>query len=119
MTNSYNRPTPEQLGRLPRWARDYVTYLEMRLAEARKELAVRDGTVDLGPGPSATVNPYSDHPLALPRDTMVRFHLDSGRYLDVEVRGVPARLVVLSSDLQLVVHPKSGNVVELHGGRPS
>lgn len=70
--------TPEQLARLPKYARDRIAYLERDLEAAREK-------IQEGPQVStATLDPYHDtNRRELGRDTHIQFRSDNGARYDL------------------------------------
>jgi hypothetical protein len=111
-------PTNNQLERLPKWARDHINLLTMRLAEANDVLARQRG----GQRSRVLVEPngYNSAPEYYARDTAtVRFMLgdDWTDHIDLHMikdnngkRGV----LVRGGNTRLMVHPVSSNHVDIY-----
>lgn len=106
-------PTPEQLARLPKWARDHVDSLTRQ-----RDNAVERMTEALaGPEDSDTLaDPYMDPPRRLGVGTTVRFQL--GERWDAYVDGRVDRdrfgvRLYLNGGPALNVLPRSSNVIEV------
>jgi hypothetical protein len=101
--------TQDKRARLPKWARDEMAVLEMRLREARAEIAAYAA----GPDGSDTIaQPYDDHPHMLGMSPLVRFMLgpEASRHaLDVKIDG--DQIVLRSLSGRLAVTPSSSNSI--------
>lgn len=103
--------TPEQLARLPKYARDRITYLERDLETALKKLQE---------GPEVAnsfLNPYSDsYRKPLGQNVSIQFGLDDGVHFMVKHEAERNRLDIIGygnhSD-RLVVAPRGGNCVHV------
>jgi hypothetical protein len=96
-----------RMERLPKWARDEIKVLNMRLAEARERLSQ-------GPENSDTIaEPFGDAPRPLGTGTIVRFTInpsdpdDWASYFDVSLR--EGELRVRSGSARTAVLPESSN----------
>lgn len=78
--------TPEQYARLPKYVRDHIEHLEMRLAEEKRQFA---STFKVATEESAIIlNPYhlqDGHAVELEPDAIIRFRLGRTRF-DVDIR---------------------------------
>jgi hypothetical protein len=91
--------TQDKRARLPKWARDEMAVLEMRLREARAEIAAYAA----GPDGSDTIaQPYDDHPHMLGPEA-------SRHALDVKIDG--DQIVLRSLSGRLAVTPSSSNSI--------
>lgn len=109
-------PTPEQVARLPRWARAHIERLQHEAATARAERDEARLATDPAHS-SALLDPYADIPVGLGKNARVRFVLgpDDGReWLDVHVvrdYATGRRAVEVLGGESVSVRPQSGNVV--------
>ena len=111
----------DRFNRLPKWAQEEITLLQMRLAEVNKAFA--DAHVPVGPESQIVVNPYSDHKFALTGRPNVVYHLQGvqrDRAGDMHIRhlgnAIEVMFVADRGATSLVVVPGSGNVVRLKQG---
>lgn len=91
--------------RLPKWVRDDLRILRMRLREAHEQLTA-------GPEDSrASADPYSDHPRPLGTRPHVAFEVEddaSRHYISVQLRRGEQKLHVYGTR-SVVIRPESGN----------
>lgn len=78
--------TPERIAKLPQWAQEYIEYLRMRLNESEDAFAKATVRAPRGDESGLIVNPYSEHAMKLPLDTMLRFWLSPELAIDVSTR---------------------------------
>lgn len=115
--------TPEQLARLPKYARDRITQLERNLAYAQAKLAT-------GPEDSNTfADPYyGTVPRPLGQDSTIEFRLDSyddKRHHDQVIQArvdrsrhpEPHSYLYVNGGDSLLVEPQSSNVVRIRLAR--
>lgn len=101
--------------KLPKWAQAEISRLTRDLEYERARLAV-------GPEDSDTfADPYNHTPRPLGRGTSIQFVLEEGRGKTIHVRTTQrhdgtVRLDVVGGDM-IIVHPQSGNHVEIGLGR--
>lgn len=102
----------EDVERLPKWAKELVEVLDLRLAEARQELVQRSGKVT--PETKVVADLYArteNEAIPLAADTTVRFITgdeEKGEYLDVHI--VDKELKV-SAGNTLAVFPGGSNTI--------
>ncbi len=103
--------TPEQIAKLPRWARWHIEKLEKDLASAHRRLD--EGTIT-----RVIVDPHNEHPRHLDDRTTVRFVTDStsGDYLDVTLTD---GVVTARARDALAMFPAVSNRVDLRPFRPA
>lgn len=115
-------PTPEQIARLPKWARDHLDRLDRRVRDAER---VRDEAV-LATHPDdsdAVLRPNSDYPVGLGRRPRVRFRLgeeERWEYVDVTVQTdvvTGRRYLELHGGSALALRPQVTNVLHVSTSR--
>lgn len=90
--------------RLPRWAQDTLSALRRRLADA--ERLAEEARLATDPDESsAIIHPYDEVPIGL-GNAVVRFKLDDGEYVEVQVRD--GHVTVMGSSATLIM-PYSSN----------
>ena len=98
------REAKEDLSRLPKWAQNRISVLEMRLDESAARTRQMDGLEE--------TNVYMDGGIGedrrLPKDTRILFKLP-GRMSDLYCRIDKGRLYVQSNGSSVRIAPSSGN----------
>lgn len=106
-------PTPEQLAKLPKWARDHIALLTMKMTEAEQRLEARQSqepTRVFVPDYTRNRGEY------LPDNSLIRFWPVSGKRCDIDVTSYncePGEVEVRTGLTRLVVLPCSSNVVRV------
>ncbi len=96
-----------KLNKLPRWARDRIELLEMRLAEAHeRERQVVEGDTNVW-------RSYLMEQFPLPNDSTVVFALDGEAAVEVHVRETTDgdRVELYVTGGRMGIEPRSGNVL--------
>jgi len=103
-------PTPEQLAKLPKWAREHLSYMEMRLREAKLAAHEMSGSV---PNAMVWADSYGEFPRPLEvmgrpvRFTTEKDISDWDHYIDVTLEAPGA--IRVRGGRSLTVHPESTN----------
>lgn len=107
--------TPEQLARLPKYARDHIAYLERDLEHAHAK-------IQEGPeGANAFLEPYSDsYRKPLGKNVCVQFGDDDGVHFVVKHEADKGRLDIIAYGDhvdRMYVAPRGGNCVHVGVGK--
>lgn len=109
--------TPEQLAKLPKYARDEIESLRRALAEAHKTLAAYEGALDC----DTIADPYAEHrgrkPLPLGNGTMIEFKLGANRGESIRAhlidRGGGRRLEIQGDATDMLISPRGSNIIHV------
>ena len=106
-------PTPEQINKLPKWAKDHITWLKREHATLNQQVESLGGTVKT----AVELDPYRDglvhispiNKIYLPERITVRYTLGKGGYIDTALRNGRLSVQATHLDGYMELQPTASN----------